>query len=95
MKFVMLVALPIIAILIVFIVYVGGYNDGCKNNNLWKDTVEKYKTLLEQQNNDWKKAYTDMQREWLEKYKAKSEYYERQIKILEQMLEKENKNDKL
>lgn len=79
----------IVASLIVVITYVYGYNDGCKSNEFWKDTVEKYKDLLERQNNDWAEAYTDLQREWLEKYEAKSEYCERQIKILEQMLEKE------
>lgn len=79
----------IVASLIVVITYVYGYNDGRKSNEFWKDTVEKYKDLLERQNNDWTEAYIDLQREWRKKYEAKSEYCERQIKILEQMLEKE------
>lgn len=89
MKVIALVIYLSVATLIVVIAYVYGYNDGCKSNEFWKDTVEKYKELLERQNNDWAEAYTATQSEWLEKYKATIESYERQIKIVKQMLEKE------
>jgi hypothetical protein len=89
MKAIALVIYLSVATLFVVIAYVCGYNDGCKSNEFWKDTVEKYKDLLERQNNDWAVAYNDLQNEWLGKYKVTVESYERQIKIVKQMLEKE------
>lgn len=71
-----------------------GYNSGYMNGN--SDTIERFNdwrnsfyARYEANDKDWAEAYTAMQSEWLEKYKATTESYERQIKILKQMLEKE------
>lgn len=89
MKVIALVIYLIVAILIGVIAYYYGYNDGRGNSDFWQNKVDDYKRLIEKQNNDWAVAYNDLQNEWLEKYKVTVESYERQIKIVKQMLEKE------
>lgn len=70
--------------------YSVGYSNGSNDTiESCKDRFESIYALAEQQNEDWATTCNDINESWREKYSKAKEDYERQIKILNQMLEKE------
>lgn len=66
--------------------YVNGSSNAIESFNDWRKS---FYARYETNDKDWIEAYKAMDEDWNAKYKETVENYERQIKILKQMLEKE------
>lgn len=67
-----------------------GYDKGCKDCQLLiKEDFDNVLNEYEKMNTEWGKAYNEINEDWKSKFIVTTENYERQIKVLKQMLDKE------
>ena len=84
-----------ISIFIAFLILTAviGYNSGYVNGNrnaidTFDDWRKSFYARYEESDKDWSEAYSELNNDWQTKYSNTVENYERQIKILNSMLEK-------